>query len=107
MTTEAFIKIAGSVLTILVTLISVYLVPAIKANMTKKDMNTLMYYVQIAVRCADQIYTKEQWQEKKEYVFSYICKVVEQYLHIKLTEQDINILIEGVVNDIHDNGVKE
>ena len=92
MTTEAFIKIAGSVITIVITLIGVYIIPAIKARMTKDDMETIAYYIDLAVRCAEQIYTKEQWKDKKDYVKKYIANIVNSKLNIKLTEDDIDTL---------------
>jgi len=107
MTSDAFVTIVGAVLTILATLISAYVIPYIKQKITAEDMATIRHYIEIAVRCADQIYTKEQWQEKKQFVFEYICKVSEEKLHIKLTPEDIDNLIEGFVNVLHNNGVKE
>lgn len=107
MTSELFVKIIGAVITIVVALISAYVVPYLKQKVTANDMETIKMYIQIAIRCADQIYTKEQWQEKKQFVFEYICKVVDEKLHIKLTPEDIDNLIEGLVNEIHENGVKE
>ena len=107
MSHDAFMSIAGAVLTIIATLITIYVIPAIRSHMTAKDMDTLMYYLTIAVRCADQIFTKEQYEEKKQYVFGYITEIVDKTLNIKLNEQDIDTLIEGMVNEIHENGVKD
>lgn len=107
MTSDTFVKIVGAVLTILATLITVYVIPAIKSHINQKDIDTLMYYISVAVRCADQIFTREQWEEKKQYVFDYIIDIVNEKLHIKLSESDIDTLIEGVVNEIHENGVKD
>ena len=106
MNKDVFVPIVGAILTILATMISAYVIPYIKQKITAEDMTTIRHYIEIAVRCADQIYTKEQWQEKKQYVFEYICKVVDEKLHIKLTPEDIDVLIEGFVNDLHNNGVK-
>ena len=103
MTTDAFIKIAGSVITIVITLIGIYIIPAIKARMTKDDMDTIAYYIDLAVRCAEQIYTKEQWKDKKDYVKRYIANIVNSKLNIKLTEDDIDTLIEGAVHELHNN----
>ncbi len=107
MTSELFVKIIGAVLTISVSLISAYVIPAIKAKMTADEMATLTHFIQVAIKCADQIYTAEQWREKKEYVTNYVLKIVYDYLHIKLTPEQIDTLIEGLVNEIHENGVKQ
>lgn len=107
MNNDVFMKIAGAVLTILAAIITAYIIPAIKSHINQKDIDTLMYYLSIAIKCADQIFTREQWEEKKQYVFDYITKVVNENLNINLNEKDINVLIEGMVNEIHDNGVKD
>ena len=107
MSSELFIKIVSAIITIIVALITGYVIPAIKAHINEKDMETILKYVRIAIMCADQIYTKEQWEEKKQYVKAYIIKVADEKLHIKLTDEDIETLIEGLVNEIHENGVKE
>lgn len=107
MSSEIFIKIVGAVITIATALITGYVIPAIKSHINEKDMETILKYVRIAIMCADQIFTKEQWEEKKQWVKTYIIKVADEKLHIKLTEEDIETLIEGLVNEIHENGVKE
>lgn len=101
MKSEIFVPIVGAILTILATLISAYVIPYINQKITAEDMATIRHYIEIAVRCADQIFTPEQWQEKKQYVFEYICKVADEKLHIKLTPEDIDVLIEGFVRQIH------
>lgn len=106
MTNEIFVKIIGAVITIIVSLVTAFVIPAIKAHISEKDMEMIIKYARIAIMAADQIYTKEQWQEKKQFVFEYICKVVDDKLHVKLTPEDIDNIIEGLVNEIHNNGVR-
>lgn len=106
MTNELFVKIIGAIITLIVALVSAYVIPYINQKITAEDIETIRKYIEIAVRCADQIYVKEQWQEKKKFVFDYIRQVVDDKLHIHLTPEDIDNLIEGLVNEIHNNGVK-
>jgi len=106
MSSDAFLTIVGAILTIIVTIVSAYVIPYIKQKITAEDMETINYYIQLAVKCADQIYTKDEYKQKKEYVVNYICKVIDEKLHIKLTEQDVDTLIEGIVNREHNNGVR-
>ena len=101
MNNDVFVPIVGAILTILATLISAYAIPLIKQKITAEDMATIRHYIELAVRCADQIYTPLQWQEKKQYVYEYICKVADEKLHIKLSPEDIDVLIEGFVRQIH------
>ena len=107
MTNEAFVKIIAAIITIVITLITTFVIPAIKNHMSQQDMDLLINYITIAIRCADQIFTVDQWKEKKAYVKAYIIEVIDQKLHIKLTDQDIETLIEGLVNEIHNNGTRE
>ena len=107
MTNELFVKIVSAVITIIVALVSAYVIPAIKAHITQKDMETIIKYVKIAIMCADQIFTPEQWEEKKEWVKEYIVKVVDEKLHIKLTDADIEAIIEAFVHELHHLGAGE
>ena len=106
MSNELFVKIISAIITIIVSLITAFVIPAIKSHINEKDMETIMKYARIAIMAADQLYTKEQWQEKKQYVYEYICAVVNDKLHVKLTPEDIDTIIEGLVNEIHENGVR-
>ena len=108
MTTELFIKLATSILSILGVIFTAYIVPLIKANVTDKQLDQVSYYVSLAVRCAEQIFEPEQFTEKKQYVMDYVLGVVNSKLHINLDENDIDVIIEGVVNEIkHDGEVKK
>ena len=103
MNTQTFMTIALSIISIAGALVSAYLIPWIKNNISAKDMETIVFWVRFAVRCADQLFTPEQWQEKKKYVTAYIIDMAKK-IGINLTEQDINVLIESAVNEIHHGG---
>ena len=100
MTNEIFIEIIGAVLTIIVSLVTAFLIPWLKSKLNQTQLEKLDYYLNIAVRCANQIYTPEQWKEKKSYVTLYITDVVNDKLHLTLSEEDIDLLIEGCVNKV-------
>lgn len=104
MTNELFMKIIELAFMVLIGLVSVYVVPFLKSKITKDQMETLLYYVNIAVKAASQIYTKEQWQEKKEYCMKYIKDVVDNKLSITLSDEEISTLIEGVLNGLKATG---
>lgn len=108
MTTDLFMKLVMSLISVLGVIFTAYVVPMIKANVSQKQLDQLSYYISVAVRCAEQIYTPEQWKEKKQYVFDYVLDVVNSKLHINLDEKDIDVIIEGIVNEIkHDGYVKK
>lgn len=104
MTDQLLMQILELVLMIVLGLITAYVVPFIKSKITKDQMETLLYYVNIAVKAASQIYTKEQWAEKKEYCMKYIKSVVDDKLSVTLTDEEISTLIEGVLNGLKATG---
>lgn len=107
MTTELFIKLALSIISLVSVLITAFIIPMVKEHVSAEKLDKLSYYVTVAVRCAEQIYTPEQWKDKKQFVYNYITDMAANYLHVKLTDNDIDIIIEGVVNEIkHNNDIK-
>ena len=103
MDNNTFMTIALAIISIAGALVSAFVIPWIKKNISSKDLETITFWVRFAVRCADQLFTPEQWQEKKQYVLGYIIsKAAELGLH--LSEEDINTLIEAMVNQIHHGG---
>lgn len=103
MTNELFLKIVSAVITIIFALISAYVIPYFKAKVSQDQINTFNYYLDLAVRCANQIFTPEQWQEKKTYVMNYLTNVVNDKLKLTLSEEDLSNLVEGKVNEIKGN----
>ena len=103
MDTKLFMTIAMAIISIAGALVSAYVIPWIKTNVSAKDLETITFWVRFAVRCADQLFTPEQWEQKKQYVMNYIIDKVAE-LGLKLTEEDINTLIEASVNSIHHGG---
>lgn len=97
---EIFMQIVGAVFTLIMSLITAYLVPWIKTKMDANQLAQINKYIELAVRCAEQIFTPEQWREKKDYVYDYIINKVETEFKIHLTEADIDLMIEGVVNEV-------
>ena len=97
MTNEMITVIVKAVLAILSVFITTVLVPYIKERIGNDKYNKLVEYTKYAVRCAEQIYTPEEWEKKKQYVSQYITEKAND-MGIGLNEQDIDLLIEGVVN---------
>ena len=104
MTDQLMMQILELAAMIIMGLITAYVVPYLKSKITKDQMETLLYYVNIAVKAASQIYTKEQWAEKKEYCMKYIKDVVNDKLSITLTDEEISTIIEGVLNGLKATG---
>ena len=100
MTNELFIKIVSAIITIITALITAYVIPWLKTRINENQLAQLNRYIELAVRCANQIYTKEQWIEKKEFVLNYITEVVNDKFSLSLNELDIDMMIEGFVNEV-------
>lgn len=97
MNNEMITVIIKAVLAILSVFITTVLVPYIKERIGNDKYNKLVEYTKYAVRCAEQVYTPEEWEKKKQYVSQYITEKAND-MGIGLNEQDIDLLIEGVVN---------
>lgn len=103
MNNELFMAIVQAFLLIISALVTTKLVPLIKSKYTSEQLARFTFYVEQAVRCAEQIFTEEQMEEKKKYVVDYCLELINNGFNISLNEDDINIIIEGVVNNIkHD-----
>ena len=103
---EVVSVIIKAVIAILSVVITTVVIPYIKNKMGEDKYAELVNYVEWAVRCAEQLYTPEQWAEKKDYVMKYILEKAKE-MNINLTENDINILVEGIVNLVkHDKEEK-
>jgi hypothetical protein len=103
MNSELFVKIILAIISICGALVTAYVIPFIKSKISSTELNKLFEYVKIAVRCAEQIYTVEQWQEKKEYVMNYVMNIMNEKLHIELSYDQIDTIVEGIVNEVKHN----
>ena len=97
MNNELVSVIIKSIVAILSVVVTTVIVPYIKQRLGDDKYAELTNYVEWAVRSAEQIYTPEEWEQKKAYVMNYIIAKAAE-LKIELTENDINILVEGIVN---------
>lgn len=100
MNSEIFTQIALMIIGIAGALVSAYVIPYIKAKANKQDVDRLMEFARVAVRCANQIYTPEQWLDKKNYVVNQVQAFILANLKIQLSEEQINTIIEGLVNEV-------
>lgn len=82
---------------ILTTAITCVVIPYIKNKIGDDRWEKLQQYTEIAVRYAEQTFLENE--DKKEYVYHYIL-VKANELGLGLDEQDIDVLVEGVVNAV-------
>lgn len=102
MSTELITKIVEAVLTILLALISAYVIPWLKTKIGQDKMDQLNSFIELAVRAAEQLYTPEEWEQKKAYVVG-LAQAKIQQLGIGLTEDQLDAIIEGIVNAVKHN----
>lgn len=85
------------VLSIISVLITGILIPYLKQKYGKEKIANIMEAVEIAVKAAEQIYTKQgQGQFKKQYV---LMRLNEQV--IKLSEKELDDMIEASVLELN------
>lgn len=80
-------------------LITSYLLPWLKSLVGESKYNAISDFTELAVRSAEQIYTPEQWEEKKKYVVACV-KIKASQIGIDLSATDIETLVEGLVNAV-------
>lgn len=91
---ELIIKL---IVTIIFGVITSVVIPWLQASIDQNKLDKLQQYAEYAVRYAEQIYKPENYREKKAYVLDYMKEKCEE-IAPDLTDEDIEILVEGVVN---------
>ena len=100
MNEKLFLEIASAVISIAVALVTGLLIPYLKTKINSDKLQELDYFIKMAVRCAEQLYSPDEWKEKKAYVTNYVTDVINNTLKIKITPEELDALIEGAVNQI-------
>ena len=103
MNSEVFMEIIMAIISVIGALISAYLIPHLKSQVTSEQLANIDLFVSKAVRCAEQLYTPEEWREKKNYV----TECAREFLHkarIDLTDEQLDTIIEGIVNEVKKGG---
>lgn len=60
------------IITILSAIITGFIIPAIKSKLSEEKRQQLLYWVNIAVKAAEQLYGSKTGQQKKEYVVAFL-----------------------------------
>ena len=90
-------KIIISIITIIGSIITTYLLPFIKAKTTQKQRENIYTLVNFAVKASEQIFCTEcSGPKKKEYVLNYLNEK-----GIKMSQNDLEILIEAAVKELN------
>lgn len=60
------------IITLISALISCFLIPQLKNRLSEEKREQLLYWTEVAVKAAEQLYGSKTGQQKKEYVASFL-----------------------------------
>lgn len=88
-------KILLAIITLVGTVVSGFVIPWLKNKLTDHQYDTLASLVRVGVFAAEQLFTSEQWKEKKQYV---VDLLEENGYKVDVTAVDA--LIEATVREL-------
>lgn len=89
-------QVATALISLVIALVSAFLVPYLKNRLTTSQFNTMVSWVNIAVEAAEMIYTGSgRGEEKKEYVVNFLNEK-----GFSLNSNEIDTLIESAVLEL-------
>lgn len=90
-------QVIVAVLTLVISLVSAFLVPLIKSKVSAEQLETIKFWVNIAVEAAEQMYVGSgKGAAKKAYVQEFF-----ESKGFTLNTAEIDALIEGAVLELH------
>lgn len=93
-------EIVEMIMKILIAIISVlitgYVIPFLKSKAESTKYNDFYTLVKQCVEAANQIYTPEEWKEKKIYVYRLVADYAVKH-GVNVTPEEIDAIIEGFV----------
>lgn len=99
MSPELITDLTKAILSVVLILISAYVIPWLKNYVGQDKYETVLEYAEILVRSAEKMYTPEEWAQKKAYAVN-MLSVKAKELGIDLNEKEINAIIEGAVQAV-------
>lgn len=99
MSPELITKLVEAIVTVILLLVSAYVIPWLKNKIGEDKYATIVEFAEIVVRSAEKIYTQEEWAQKKRYAVEMVSAKVKE-LGIELTTEEINAIIEGAVQAV-------
>ena len=92
-----FSLITSIIVTVAVLALTGYIIPTLKQRLGEDKVVELKRLITLAVRYAEQVFTPDQWAEKKRADHDYIC---EKAVSVGLSEKDLDVLIEACVHEV-------
>ena len=91
-----YTRIIEAVITLVVAVLTTFIIPLIKEKIDADKLKKWQIYTDIAVQAAEQLFTTEQFKEKKQYVLEYLAEK-----GVRLDPDTIDNLIEASVLLLH------
>ena len=93
-----------AVISLIAALITRYLIPWIKSKTDEKQFEALKILAKVGVYAAEQLFSTEQWKEKKQYVLDFL-----KQNGYEIDAPAVDALIESLVRElrIEQGGKKE
>ena len=97
---EKLFQVILAIIPVLGTILTVYIIPFIKAKIGNENLSKYEYWVNIAVKAAEMIWKETgHGADKKAYAVEFIDKMFNSKKTVITTEQ-INALIESAVKNM-------
>lgn len=97
MTGEAFVQIIIGLIMICSALITAYVIPFIQTKMDAVELEQFYSFTKKCVMWANQTIPAEEFKKKKEYVMKSVQEFIDNNLHIKLSLEQIDTIVEAFV----------
>ena len=88
-------QIILAVITLIGALITRYLIPWIKEKTNEKQFEALKILAKVGVYAAEQLFSTEQWKEKKQYVLDFL-----KQNGYEIDAPAVDALIESLVREL-------
>jgi len=97
MNVELMMQIALGLITIISAVLTYIVIPYIKTKTTKEQRDMIVFWVNFAVKAAEQLYPEaKSGEDKKKYVVKFLTEK-----GIKITMADLEVLLEAAVEELN------
>ena len=99
MSPELITDLTKAILSVVLVIISAYVIPYLKNYVGQDKYETILEFAEILVRSAEKMYTPEEWAQKKAYAINMLSKKAKE-LGLDISEKELNAIIEGAVQAV-------